>query len=100
MFDWSIISILFKGNSPGLRKIVGNPGRRGEIQLVKSLPRVIENWIHDEVELPQMPADDRPYFRRVHAGIPMSGIVTELKIDAVEERSIGSMRPRRIVPAP
>ena len=44
MFDRSIISILFNGNSPGLRKIVSDPYCRGEIQVVKSLPRVIENW--------------------------------------------------------
>jgi hypothetical protein len=38
MFDYSEISVLFDGDSPGLRQVVGNPRRRREIQIVKALP--------------------------------------------------------------
>src|SRR5262249_2681047 len=62
MFDHAIVGVLLDSNRPGLRYVVRDTNRRREVQVVKSLPRIVKNRIDDEIEFSQMPAEDRTVF--------------------------------------
>jgi len=80
--QWTEVIILFGGDCPDLVDVVSHARGGSEIQLRKTLVRVIQDRIEHDVELTQMPADDRPNFLCVAVLIPVFGIEAKLKIYA------------------
>src|SRR5579863_4711382 len=92
MFDYSKIGVFFDRDCPLVRDIVGDAGRRREVEIFESFPRVVEDRIDDEIELSQMPTDDWAYFLSVVVRIPMFGIIAEFEINAVEKGLLSGVR--------
>ena len=90
--QWAEIIVLLGGDRPGFAEIVGHPGSRREVESTESLVGIIEDRIDDHLERTQMPADDGADLLCVAVLIPVSGVVTELEVDAVKETLIGGIR--------
>ena len=89
----SDIGILLNGHCPLGRKIVSDPCRWREVEILEAADKgVIENGIHDDVHRMQVQSDDRPNLGCKVIQIPMFGVVTEFEIHGAKECAIVGMR--------
>ena len=87
------IGILLDGYGPFGRQIVSDARAWGEVEILEAAEiGIIENGVDDDVPGMQVQAEDGPNLRRVAAGIPMLGVVTEFEIHGVNEGAVVGMR--------
>src|SRR5882757_6915736 len=83
--QWTEVIVFLGGKRPGLVEIVSNARRRREIEARKSFIRVIQNRVHNHIEIVQAPADNGTNFLGLLALVPVRGVPAEFKVNAVEK---------------